>query len=81
LATIADPTQGSCGGGSGACIDPAFGVSHPGRYWSATTDLGGYSVSPFDLARYLRFGEQGGIGGGWELKPNSLYVRAVRGGQ
>lgn len=37
LAGIIDPTQGACGGGSGACIDPIFGPASS-RDWSGTTD-------------------------------------------
>jgi hypothetical protein len=37
LQTIVDSTQGSCGGGSGPCIDPVFGPTAPDVYWSSTT--------------------------------------------
>lgn len=38
LQTIVDATQGACGGGSGACIDPIFGPTVANTYRSATTD-------------------------------------------
>ena len=44
LESIMDVTQGDCGGGSGPCIDPIFGQTIAGYYWSATT-LAGYPMS------------------------------------
>jgi hypothetical protein len=44
LESIMDVSQGSCGGGSGACIDPIFGQTIAGYYWSAT-NLAGYPMS------------------------------------
>ncbi len=38
LQTILDTTRGTCGGGSGACIDPVFGPTVASLYWSNTTD-------------------------------------------
>src|SRR5579862_1836029 len=37
LQGIVDAMQGVCGGGSGACIDPAFGPTRPVLYWSSTS--------------------------------------------
>ena len=37
LETILDLTQGLCGVGTGACIDPIFGPTASYFYWSATT--------------------------------------------
>jgi hypothetical protein len=36
LESIVDETQGTCGGGSGACIDPVFGPTAFGGYWTAS---------------------------------------------
>jgi hypothetical protein len=38
METIVDLTQGYCGGGAGACIDPIFGPTSELGYWTATTD-------------------------------------------
>jgi hypothetical protein len=70
LQTIFDATQGSCNDGSGACIDPAFGPTPAGYYWSATSSAG----FPTE-AWYLWVG-----GVDFTYKPSGLYVRAVRGG-
>jgi len=48
LGTILDTTQGVCGGGSGACIDPIFGPTQMGEYWSAT-HYAGFSFSPWSM--------------------------------
>lgn len=72
LAGIVDATQGQCGGGSGACIDPAFGPTEVGRYWSATTadnDPGSAWVVYFGATVPEAF-----------FKLNNAGVRAVRGG-
>jgi hypothetical protein len=71
LRGIVDATQGSCGGGSGTCIDPAFGPT-PSFYWSATSSAGlpenAWGVAFGNTVAY----EEG--------KPYDIYVRAVRGG-
>jgi hypothetical protein len=72
LQGIVDATQGNCGGGSGACIDPAFGPTHPDDYWSATTDAG----SP---ARAWFVDFSSGVVDNFR-KSSTYYVRAVRGG-
>jgi hypothetical protein len=72
LAAIMDVSQGQCGGGSGACIDPIFGPSQGFYYWSASTDAG----SPHgDWIVYFF-----GFGAGTDVKTYSDYARAVRGG-
>jgi len=45
LQTIVDPIQGLCGGGSGRCINPTFGPTQSGLYWSATTLAGNPSLA------------------------------------
>jgi uncharacterized protein DUF1566 len=37
LRTILDTSQGTCGGGSGACIDATFGPTAASNYWSSTS--------------------------------------------
>jgi hypothetical protein len=70
LQGIEDHTQGSCGGGSGPCIDPVFGPTTIFAYWSATSDAGNsflaWNVDPPSVSE---------VG-----KTNLLYLRAVRGG-
>ena len=72
LQDIVDATQGFCGGGSGACIDPAFGPTQAFYYWSATTSAGN-AFNAWDVYFY---------DGGTNLngKLNTYAVRAVRGG-
>jgi hypothetical protein len=73
LQTIIDTSQGTCGGGSGACIDPTFGPTAAG-YWSSMT------VGPLPVAtdrRYAWF-VNFDISFPFNLKTTSLYVRAVR---
>jgi hypothetical protein len=72
LKTIVDLTQGNCGGGSGACIDPVFGPTAADGYWSATTDAG----NP-DFVWSVQF-FLGGVGAGGKSGNNA--VRAVRAG-
>ena len=76
LQTIIDASQGFCGGGSGACIDPTFGptaaFADNSFYWSSTTDAGipsrvwgvGFGNGSVGVS------EKNGLG----------FVRAVRGG-
>jgi hypothetical protein len=69
---IDDATQGLCGGGSGPCIDPAFGPTQANDYWSATT----YPSSPGQVwatSFYNGFLSTNN-------KTINFYVRAVRGG-
>jgi hypothetical protein len=73
LQGIADPTQGLCGGGLGACIDPAFGPTLESVYWSSTTDASEVIIAwkvLFDDALVFGIDEKATFG----------YVRAVRGG-
>jgi hypothetical protein len=59
LQSIMDVTRADCGGG-GACIDPIFGQTIAGYYWSATT-LTGYPMSAWStehLRRHLGLREQ-----------------------
>ena len=84
LAGIFDPTQGFCGGASGACIDPAFGptpVAPPESgavfTWSAT------STSADTAAAWTLVFDRTAIEPGrpFDLfKPFSGAVRAVRNG-
>jgi len=67
---IVDATGGQCGGGSGGCIDPAFGPTQAYFYWSATTVAG-------NPARAWGAGFDGG-GVDFTSMTASLYVRAVR---
>ena len=68
---ILDVTQGNCGGGNGACIDPAFGPTQADSYWSATN----HSSAAFAWTISLYFGDTGPSN-----KTDDRYVRAVRGG-
>lgn len=72
LQGIVDATQGICGGGSGACIDSAFGPTQADDYWSATTSAGGPGSAWFVdfFAGDVLF----------NFKAFIDYVRAVRGG-
>ncbi len=72
LAGIVDATQGNCGGGSGACIDPAFGPTQASGYWSATTVA---SLSSYAWDVLFFHGSPG-----TDFKPGTFFVRAVRGG-
>jgi hypothetical protein len=72
LQTILDASQGFCGGGSGACIDPTFGPTAVSVYWSSTTFAG----FP-DLAWVVGFGN-GFVA--FDFKGFNYFVRAVRGG-
>jgi hypothetical protein len=74
LAGIVDPTQGSCGGGSGPCIDQTvFGPTVDSLYWSATT----FASDPFD-AWSVVFGGSDGVA--FVGKGSDRYVRGVRSG-
>jgi hypothetical protein len=70
LQGIVDATQGVCGGGSGPCIDPAFGPTQADYYWSATTDAG-------KLLGARRMDFSVGSADGY-YKSTNLYVGAVR---
>ena len=72
LQGVLDPTQGVCASGTGACIDPAFGPTRVGVYWSATT----YTPVP-DEALFVPFSNGAGGPG---FKTGNSFVRAVRGG-
>jgi hypothetical protein len=77
LQDIVDGTQGNCGGGSGACIDPAFGptwVDIDFGYGSATT----LSYAPA-LTWTVNF-LSGETDVSFFSKPNYFHFRAVRGG-
>ena len=73
LQTILDFSQGNCGGGSGACIDPIFGPSQPSQYWSSTTGSGDARFGWF-----VGFNDATTGNGYKDLV--GCYVRAVRGG-
>jgi len=72
LRTTLDTSQGNCGGGSGACIDPTFGPTAASLYWSSTTFAGAPSV-----AWFVGFSNGEVFNDG---KGKNLSVRAVRGG-
>lgn len=75
LSSIVDPTQGNCGGGSGPCINPAFGPTFQANcYWSATTYAGSTGIGAWYVCFY-----DGSVGGVNKDYPISA-VRAVRGG-
>ena len=74
LRTIVDSTQGVCGGGSGACIDPVFGPMQPDQYWSGT------SWFLEDRAWSLSFAQPQNQAPVQQCKNAALYARAVRGG-
>jgi len=72
LQTIVDATQGVCGGGSGPCINPAFGPTVANFYWSSATNAGNPTFA-WDVNFFIGFSLTDG-------KAFNFYVRAVRGG-
>ena len=77
LIGILDITQEGCVGGTGACIDPAFGPTKTSVYWSGTAYAGDASQ-----VWYVDFFETGVGGTGivyYMGKESSACVRAVRG--
>jgi len=73
LQGIVDSSATGCGSGSGsACIDPIFGSTQSGIYWSATT-FAGNPVSAWDVDF-----SNGTVDG--DNKAGGGYVRAVRSG-
>jgi len=73
LQGLHDTTQGFCrSGGSGPCIDPAFGPTTTSYYWSATT-VAGSPTYAWDQCFF-------GCRVEFHLKRVPSYVRAVRGG-
>ena len=74
LRTIVDTTQGLCSGGSGACVDPIFGSTLPGYYWSITT----YTPTPTSALGVFIGVDGGAVGPGF--KDVDFFVRAVRDG-
>ncbi len=77
LTAILDPTAPGCSFGS-PCIDPVFGFTSPGKYWSATT----YSTQP-DYAWTVDFGN-GAVGASLKFTDHNVIgafsMRAVRNG-
>jgi hypothetical protein len=71
LEGILDPSAPGCNSGS-PCIDPIFGSTRAGSYWSSTTNASGTSG-----AWRLNFGHQIL---GTEDKDSGNYVRVVRNG-
>ena len=73
LAGIIDLTEGVCGGGSGACIDPIFGPTGEGEpledYWSADSVVANPWAMFVDFLLNVTFASE---------KNNGLLVRAVR---
>jgi len=70
LETILDLSEGRCGGGNGACIDPIFSPISVNAYWSSTT------IADFtDIAWVVGF-DGAAVPGGF--KNGSLFARAVR---
>ena len=74
LATIVDESQGFCGGGSGACIDPIFGPTAAAFTWSSTTD-----TDDAHDAWGVFFGD-GVLIDNPKVDAITNHVRAVRGG-
>ena len=72
LETILDFSQGFCGGGSGACINPIFGPTAASLYWSAVAGAGN-PANAFAVSFDIGFVTSG-------TKSFTLYVRAVRTG-
>lgn len=72
LETILDYTQGTCGGGTGACVVPALSPTQSNYYWSASTNAG----NP-NYAWSVNF-NVGLVGG--DFKTFGRDVRAVRSG-
>jgi hypothetical protein len=70
LQGIIDLTRGACGGGTGACIDPAFGPTQDWYYWTATGDGDSLGFTVWQVW-------DGGFAG---FKGEPVYARAVRGG-
>ena len=75
---IIDLAAPGCANNSTACINPIFGPTRPGWYWSSST----YQFGPEAawhvtfLSGFLEITSEGnGYGGG-----RGAYVRAVRGG-
>jgi hypothetical protein len=78
LGTIIDGSQGSCGGGSGACIDPTFGPTvETNPYWSSTTLARDSSVAWTFFFVFPFSNEEFKPGTAF---PGGVFVRAVRGG-
>jgi hypothetical protein len=71
LDTIMDPTQGSCGGGTGACIDPIFGATQTYYYWSATT------LQHYPSEAWVVLTQGASL---WRFKSDYANARAVRSG-
>lgn len=72
LESIRAPSIGSCGGGSGPCIDPIFGPT-ASFYWSASTHQ-----RPFEGSAWMV--DFDGDGSFTSSKDDGLSVRAVRPG-
>ena len=72
LRTIIDTSQANCGGGFDACIDPTFGPTAAGGYWSSTSFAG----NP-NYAWFVRF-DNGFVFN--STKAIFTFLRAVRGG-
>ena len=72
LQTILDTSQGLCGGGSGACIDPIFGPTAGGFYWSST------SIADKPFVTWGVISDVGNVFGGNKSLP--LFARGVRAG-
>jgi hypothetical protein len=72
LLTIVDAMQGFCGGGSGPCINPAFGPTVAFVYWSSAT-LAGFPTFAWGV-------NSNGGGSSAFGKASIIDVRAVRGG-
>jgi hypothetical protein len=69
LQSIVDGGLGQCGGGSGPCIDPAFGPTKANGYWSSTS----YQYGAFALFAYM---DSPTFSSSYRTSP--FFVRAVR---
>ena len=75
LESIVDTTQGACGSGSGACIDPVFGPTAFGGYWSVSP------AQPLTASFIQVYGVFFSSGGVFSATTNNAHrVRAVRPG-
>jgi hypothetical protein len=72
LQTILNTSLGVCNNGSGACIDPIFGPSGAGNYWSSTSVAG---VPIYDWAELFN-----SAGVNFNSKTDTIFARGVRAG-
>jgi len=71
FSALIDDTQGACAGESGACIDPIFGPTESGLYWSGTT----HEDDPPDACAALSDADFGDAS--MNKTTSAFFVRAV----